>query len=97
MASLQFNRPRLAMGRGYVWTPDVPTEDPPAGMAGWSAPAIRNSISSITTGPISTPPWRQPHDQGAEQGRISFRPHERYGDLARRSRRRGGLIWGWAM
>jgi len=34
MASLQFNRPRLALGRAYVWTPDVPTEDPPAGM-GW--------------------------------------------------------------
>lgn len=34
MPALQFNRPRLAIGRAYVWTPDLPTEDPPAGM-GW--------------------------------------------------------------
>ncbi len=34
MASLQFNRPRLAIGRVYAWTLDVPSEDPPAGM-GW--------------------------------------------------------------
>lgn len=34
MASLQFNRPRLALGQVYAWTLDVPNEDPPEGM-GW--------------------------------------------------------------
>jgi len=45
MASLQFNRPRLAMGNAYVWTLDVPNEDPPEGMGWVVRTGIRRNLS----------------------------------------------------